>query len=403
MRRGRFGDGTLDERGPDVWRLRYRVSGGRRISQTFRGTKRDAQKELRRLLRSADTGSHVAPDKVTVGQWVEQWLSMGAPGRRRQEVGRRSLVRYAQLLRCHVIPALGHRPLQQLRAHEIDGLYAALQGKQLAKKTIHHVHTVLGSALHAATVGQDKILAVSPMHDLLRKPSPGEGDHGIALDPEQTRKLVAGFQGHPLYLLIVTALHTGARRNELLSLRWTDLNVVDKTMRIERSLERTGGSSRFKTPKTTKGARVITINAELIELLLAEKERHLRIEAGVPDGVTVDLGLIKLPEGALIFPGAPREGSGFDFTVPRNPNTVTNVFHGMVRKLGFSDLRFHDLRGTAITRMLNAGIPPHLVARRHGHDPAVMLRAYAKALPQDDAAAAQICDSSRSEVYQPRR
>jgi integrase len=389
MRRGRFGDGTLDERAPDVWRLRYRVNG-RRVTQTFRGTKRDAQQELRRLLRTADTGSHVAPDKVTVGQWVEQWLSMGAPGRTRQEVGRRSLERYAQLLRCHVIPALGHRPLQQLRAHEIDALYVSLQGKGLAKKTVHHVHTVLGSALHAATVGQAKILAASPMHDLLKKPSPGEGDHGIALDPEQTRRLVAGFAGHPLYLLIVTALHTGGRRNELLALQWADLDVAGKTLRIERSLERAGGASRLKAPKTSRGVRVITINAELLELLHAERERHLRIEAGVPDGVQVDLGLIRLPEGALIFPGAPREGSGFDFTVPRNPNTVTNIFHGMVRKLGFPKLRFHDLRGTAITRMLNAGIPPHLVARRHGHDPAVMLRAYAKALPQDDAAAAQI-------------
>jgi integrase len=340
---------------------------------------------LRRLLRTADTGSHVAPDKVTLAQWIEQWLAMGAPGRKRQEVGRRSLVRYRQLL-AHVVSALGHRPLQQLRAAEIDAFYVALQGRGLAKQTVHHVHTVFGALLHAATVGEGKILAVSPMGDLLKKPSPGEADHGIVLDPEQTRRLVQGFVGHPLYLLVVMALSTGARRNELLALWWSDLDPVAKTLTIRRALERVNGSSGMKDPKTQRGVRVISVEDDLIELLLAEKEQHLRIEAGIADGATADLRLIRLPEGALIFPGSPAEG--FDFTTPRNPNTVTNTFHKVVKRLGFPKLRFHDLRGTAITRMLSAGVPPHIVAKRHGHDPAIMLRSYAKALPQDDRAAA---------------
>ena len=238
-RRG-HGDGAVDQRGPDVWRVRYRVAG-RRFAKTIRGTRREAQQELRRLLRTADTGSHVAPGKITLEEWVEQWLAMGAPGRKRQEVGRRSLVRYGQLL-DHVVGALGHRPLQQLRAAEIGAFYVGLAGKGLAKQTIHHVHTVLGSALHAATVGDSKILAVSPMHDLLKKPSPGEADHGVALDPEQTRTLMQGFAGHPLHLLVLTALHTGGRRNELLGLEWRDLDPIAKTLTIRRALERVNGS-----------------------------------------------------------------------------------------------------------------------------------------------------------------
>jgi hypothetical protein len=110
MRRGRYGDGTLDERGPDVWRLRYRA-GVKRVTQTFRGTKRDAQKELRRLLRSADTGEHVQPAKVTLGEWIGRWLEAGAPGRRQKRVGKSSLARYEELFRCHVAPTLGGRPI----------------------------------------------------------------------------------------------------------------------------------------------------------------------------------------------------------------------------------------------------------------------------------------------------
>jgi integrase len=385
-KRNRYGDGSITQRSPDVWRLRY-WANGERVSQTYRGSKRDAQRELRRLIRTADTGEHVQPDKLTLGQWIGRWLASGCPGRRQREVGRRSLERYEQLLRCHVIPALGDRILQKLQPDEIDRFYIALKGK-MKPKTMRHVHTVLCSCIAAAV--RQRMLANNPIQYLGAVPSAGESDHGIALDPEQIAKLIAAFRGHPLYLLVVLALHSGCRRNELLALIWEDLNTAAKTLRIERSLERVKGISTPKGPKTSRGKRTITIDDEIIALLLAEKERHLRIAAGVPDGVTVDLSLIKLPAGALIFPGAPREGEGFSFTRFRNPNTVTNIFQKVARKAGFPTLRFHDLRGTAITRMLKAGIPLHIVAARHGHDPAVMLRSYAKALPQDDADAAKV-------------
>jgi integrase len=236
------------------------------------------------------------------------------------------------------------------------------------------------------------------MQYLSKVPSPEESDHGIALDAEQVRRLVAGFRGHPLYLLVVTALATGMRRNELLALMWDDLDIAAKTLRVERSLERTRGNSATKLPKTARGKRTVTIDDELLGLLLAERELHQRIAAGVPDGASVDLSLVKLPEGALVFPGTPRGSESFSFTAFRHPSSVSKSFATVAHKLGFKGLRLHDLRGTAITRMLNAGIPAHIVAKRHGHDPAVMLRAYAKALPQDDAQAAAVMGDMLKEV-----
>ena len=212
------------------------------------------------------------------------------------------------------MPTLGSRALQTLRADEIDALYTTLRGK-IAERSIVFVHVVLGACIAAAV--RQRLLPTSPMKYLSKVPSAPEGDqdHGVALDPEQTRQLIAGFRGHPLYPLVVTALGTGARRNELLALLWSDLDVAAKTLRIERSLERTRGGLAIKGPKTRRGMRTITIDDELLGLLIAERERHLRIAAGVPDGVTVDLTLIKLPEGALIFPGTPLGGSGFSFTI----------------------------------------------------------------------------------------
>jgi integrase len=386
-KRRSHGDGGIDPRGPDSWRLRYRIKG-QRFSVTFHGTLGDARKELRRLIRSGDTGEHVAPDKITLGQWIEQWIDAGAPGRRQRRVGRKALARYGELLRFHVAPTLGSRPLQQIQATEIDRLYRSLEGT-LAPRTQHHVHVVLGACL--ATALRKGLLAANPMERVERIPSPAESDHGMALDAEQMRTLLAGFRGSALYPIIAVAAFTGARRGEILALRWSDVDFEKKTLKIERAIECISGQPlMLKGPKTARGKRTIVIDSDLITLLLAERETHIRIAAGVPDGVAVDLSLIKLPADALMFPNPPGPGEDFSFTRLRNPDYFTQRFLRAVHGLGFPLLRFHDLRGSHATLLLNAGVPVHVVAARLGHDPAVLLRSYAKRTAGGDASAAAV-------------
>src|SRR5262252_9291121 len=141
MSKRHHGDGGIDARGQNSFRLRYRING-KRYSQTFRGTLPEARKKLRELIRCGDTGTHIEPDKITLGEWISQWLAAGAPGKKQRRAGRSTVEQYAQLLRCHVVPVLGARRLQQLQAVEIDQLYVAL-ADTLAPKTVQLVHVVL--------------------------------------------------------------------------------------------------------------------------------------------------------------------------------------------------------------------------------------------------------------------
>jgi integrase len=388
MTKRSYGDGGIDQRGPDSFRIRYRVNG-KRHAATVHGSLSDARKELRRLLRSGDTGEHVTPEKMTLGQWITHWVTIGCPGnKRRREVGQRSIERYHELLRCHVVPSLGNRPLQQLQATEIDDLYVKL-GERMSARTAHHVHVVLGACIGAAT--RTRRLARNPMIELSKVPSPGEADHGMALDAEQLRALVRGFKGSALFSIVAVAAFTGARRNEILALRWSDIDSTKKALRIERALEETEEHGlRVKSPKTTRGTRTITIDDDLLALLLSHREKHLRIVAGVPDDAQVDLSLVKLPEDALMFPNPPQAGTSFSFTRPRNPRAVTKEFVRKATGLGFTGLRFHDLRGSHETMLLDNGVPVHVVAARCGHDPAVLLRSYAKRTTKADSAAANV-------------
>lgn len=278
---------------------------------------------------------------------------------------------------------MGERLLQHLQSNEIDALYVR-PAETVAARTAHHVHTVLGACL--GTAARTRKIARNPMKELVKVPSPGEADHGIALEAEQLRVLVQGFKRSLLFPIVAVAAFTGARRNEILALRWDDLDVAAKTLHIERALEETDKHGlRIKGPKTERGKRTITIDDDLITLLAAERERHLRIVPGVPYGVAIDLSLVKLPAEALMFPNP---ASDFSFLNPRNPRNTTKEFKRKAGTLGFPKLRLHDLRGTHETLLLDAGVPVHVVTARCGHDPAVLLRSYAKRTRKADTSAA---------------
>jgi integrase len=379
-----YRDGGIDARGENSWRLRYRLNG-RRFTKTIRGTKSDAQKELRRLLHSGDEGTHVAPNRITLSQWAEQWIATGAPGRRQKRVGRRTIERYSELLRCHVLPTLGQRRLQQLQATEIDAMYLKL-GTTLTPGTACYVHAVLSACL--GTAARKGLITSSPMMRVEKVPTAVEAEHGVALDADELRKLIEGFRGSPLFPIVAVAALTGARRGEILALRWSDLDLANKTLRIERALEKTKEGLAFKPPKTKRSNRTIVIDDDLAALLSAERQKHLRIVAGVPDTAKVDFSLVKLPDGALMFPSP--SGSRFDFRKPRDPLAVTRGFVRRARKLGFPQLRFHDLRGSHETLLLDQGVGIHVVAGRCGHDPAVLLRSYAKRTKKADTSAAAV-------------
>jgi integrase len=362
VRRRSHCDGGIDERGENVFRLRYRIDG-KRHAKTLHGTLTEARKELRRLIRSGDTGEHVAPNKITVTAWIDQWIKAGAPGRRKKKVSQRTLERYKQLLNTHIKPKLGVRPLQQLQATEIDKLYSDMAtAAAISNRTQHHVHVVLGACLGTAT--RKGLLVVNPMVRVEQIHAPDNfdaeddeaDDIGEGLTDAGLANLVAGFKSSAVYPIVVLAASTGARRNELLALRWTDLDTEKKTLRIERAWEPTKKFGlRLKPPKTARGRRTIDLDDATVSLLLKVQETHQRLSAGIPDGADVDLSLIRLPSDTLIFPqpGTGRRG----FLVHHTPHptqclagTRPKGWQGGVRLYKVSRSAGHPFDGIARRR-----------------------------------------------------
>jgi integrase len=381
-RKGHYGSGTIDKSGENSWRIRYRV-GGKRYTKVFQSTKTEAARELRRLLHSGDNGAHLAPDKMTFARWVPQWLALKA-----RSIEGQTLDRYEELLDKHIIPVLGPRPLQKITANDIDTLYGGLT---LAPRTMTLVHVIVKACFKNAV--KKRLLAANPVEDAER-PARADDEPGTVLDEDQLAVLVAGFKGHSIYAIVAVAAFTGMRKGEVLALRWVDVDLDTKTISISRSVEETkirghdgkGAKTKrsVKKPKTARGVRTIQIDDGLSELLRQERDRHLRLVAGLPDGVSVDLSLIRLPKEALCFPAI-----GASLTTLRSPHSIYDMFVKRAGKLGFA-MRFHDLRGTHSTILLDKGVPVHVVAKRIGDDPSTLLRAYAKRTKKADTSAANI-------------
>ena len=312
-----------------------------------------------------------------------QWLVLLDRGL----VAPRTRERYGELLRSYVLPTLGSRPIQKITATELDNLYAELEQRGLSCTTIRHVHTTLSAAFKSARkkigLRRDPIADADP-------PKGSDKEIAQALEPADLHRLLDGFKGSVFYTLVATAAFTGARLGELLSLRWSDLDPATSELRIERAIKSTTEYRRVtKEPKSARGKRTIVIGADLLALLLRERERYLRLVAGVPDGVEVDLSLVRLPPDALMFPSPMTPDGSIDLTRLRNPRAVTNETRARFRELGFATLRFHDLRASHGTMLLDAGEPVHVVAARLGHSPAVLMKAYAKRNRKSDQRAAE--------------
>jgi integrase len=368
------GDGGIDERGKDRWRLRWRV-GGKRYTKSFQGTKRAAQTELRRLLKSADDGAHVAPDRITLADYLRGWLDGDS------DLSPKTLERYRQLAEQQIIPHLGSTLLQNLRPIQIKDWHAAMlksggmKGRKLSARTVGHAHRVLHCALERAL--RLEIVARNAA-SAVRAPKVEAGEVAI-LSPEQITDVLGRLDGHPLHPIVAFALGTGMRRGEICALAWEAVDLAAGVVRVERSLEETAEGLRFKPPKTRHGHRTINLPANVIEILGAHRRRQaeLRMALGMGRPAPSDL-VFSLPEGQ-----------------PYPPDKLSRDWGNVVRAKKLPRVMFHAMRHSHASALIAAGLDVVTISRRLGHgSPAITLGVYAHVFGETDQAAARAIDAA---------
>lgn len=374
--------GNITRRGQHSWRLKFEsgerdpATGKRRTRfVTVRGTKREAQAELIRLLAAIENGTSVAPDKVTVGQYLRNWLD-GQHG-----LSPKSAERYRQVVQFQIGPHLGAILLQRLRPAQIHDWHTQLlregghRGRPLSTHTVAHAHRVLHRGLARAVqlelVARNVASAVSPPKL--------EAPELVILTAEQMADMLARLDGHPLHPIVAVSLGTGMRRGELCALTWGALDLDAGAVRVERSLEQTGAGLRVKSPKSRHGRRTISLPANVVEIMREHRRRQLELRLA--------LGLGRLAADDLVFPHL--EGG------PYPPDSLSRAFSRLMVARGLPPIHFHALRHSHASALIAAGFDVVSVSRRLGHgSPAITLNVYAHLFTSKDAAAADAIDAA---------
>jgi integrase len=272
--------GHIRERSSGSFEIRYEIgtnpaTGRRRTATaTVRGTRKDAERELRRLLRAVDTGEHVSPNRLTVERWLSTWL-----GAVRDEVAPNTSERYGGIVRNFLIPALGNLPLAKLNPSHIQEAYNrwATGGRRdgkpggLSPRTRGHIHRVLSAALGRAV--EQQFLPRNPV-DVFKKRLPKVKRREMAtLTLQQSAAPLDAIRHSRVYWPVLIALSTGMRRGEILALRWRNADLDRCSLRVVESLEQTRAGIRFKAPKSEK-TRAITIPTFAVEELRRLKRQQ---------------------------------------------------------------------------------------------------------------------------------
>lgn len=349
--------GHIRQRSPGSWEVRYSLgtdpaTGKRRtVTTRVKGKREVAERELRRLLRTIDTGEHVDPTRMTLAEWLKTWLAAV-----RSEISPKSHERYSEIVQNFLSPALGNLPMTKLAPADIQNAYngwaagGRRDGKSggLSPRTRRHIHRILRAALSRAV--EQQVISRNPTDPFRKRLPKIERRELQTLSTEQSVQLLQAIKHTRTYWPTLIALTTGMRRGEVLGLRWKSVDLDGAMVRVVESVEETSKGLRFKAPKTEK-TRAITLPAFAIEEL-----RRLKKEQAE------DLALLGLRQDGQTLVCGQADGR------PLHPRSLTHEFTRLVRRVaGLPGVRFHDLRHSHATQMLLAGVHPKIAQERLGH------------------------------------
>ncbi len=340
-------------------------------------TRREAERLLADLVKRSHDGDYRAPEKITLGDYLlERWLPT-----KQSQLRPLSYSSYRRNIELHVIPYIGHTPLQRITPEDLDTLYARLlrEGRRngggggLSPKTVRYIHSIIRKALADAA---RKGTVARNVADLADPPklSAGPRRQMTVWTADELRAFLEHIENHDLYPAYYLAANTGMRRGEVLGLRWDQVDLDAARLVVTQAVLSIEYEASVSDVKTANSRRTIDLDIRTVNVLRAWRKRQLE---------------------QLMLTGRRTDVTGFVFARPDgspiHPDYFSQTFDRLVSQTGLQRIRLHDLRHTHASVLLKAGTPVKVVAERLGHaNPAFTMNVYQHVLPgmQAEAAAA---------------
>lgn len=278
-------------------------------------------------------------ENYTVENWIKYWLDTFQCIRLKPSC----MDSYKSILRVRIAPYIGHIPLTELRAEDIQEMYLALQENGLSAKSIINTHRLLHKALHYACI--TGYILHNPS-DLTVLPSYNKPIMRVLSKTEQKLFCNAIVNSQYKFLFEMT-LQTGLRLGEIMGLCWSDINFRSKIITVNHTLKRVSSRSgdkkthlAFFSPKTENSLREIPMTNFIYTNL---KNMYLNKPDSIDQVFCTKYGTLN------------------------DPRRIQQAFSAIVKKLDFKGVTFHTLRHTFATRCLEIGIPIKTISSILGH------------------------------------
>ena len=354
------GDGSIRQRKDGTWEARFTVGihpgTGKPIRKSIYGkTRDDVAEKLRKATSSVDSGDYSEPSKITVQQWLNDWLDNYCKDKKPLTVKQ-----YRSMVNTHILPELGATKLSKLSAPQLTKFYNNLgvevkttkkKNKKTGEieiirepsspKTVKNIHGIISKALEDA-IDQGLIKTNVAQRAKLPRIEPKEIS---PLTEAQQKAFVNVIKAHKYREIYTTILFTGLRESEAIGLTWDCFDSQKGTLKVYRQLQKrtkAEGGYQFAALKNDK-TRVLKLSPYMVKLLTSVKAKQ---EASGNESI-------------YIF----TNDCGDHLSV----DNVYGCYKRIVKKIGVPEARIHDLRHTFAVNSLQEGDDLKTVQDNLGH------------------------------------
>jgi integrase len=281
---------------------------------------------------------------MTVAIWMEYWLTNIASTRVRP----RTLEGYRSILRRHIAPHIGHKPLEALRPEDVELLYSGLRQNGLSASSLLRVHRVLSRAMKIAMQRQHVNRDVTR---LVEPPPQRRSNVALPLTLNEARRVLTAAATERNAARWSVALALGLRQSEALALRWSDVDFERQSLTVRRTIHRVKGRGLvYDEPKSESSRRTVALPQELANALLRHQFQQREEQAAAGDAWQDEDLLFAQPNGR-----------------PIDRHSDYMLWRRLLDAAGVGARRLHDARHTAATLLLAEGVHPRVVMDLLGH------------------------------------
>ena len=320
---------------------------------TLKGKTREAEEFLAEQIKKfSDT--KVRRDSIDVAAYFEEWLETAD-----RDIRQNTYRGYRRNMENHIIPYFKEHKikLDELTAMDLEDYYYSklrpesnlVTGSALSPTTIRHHHQNISRALSDAA--RKGLIPANPA-TAARLPKQEKFKPEFC-NAEQIDQLLILFENNPVELPVRLSAIYGFRRSEVLGLKWKCVDFVNRTITISETLQQHVGGNYTDTTKTESSYRTLPMTDKAYDLLknqiaLQSQRRELLGNYYIENDY-----VCTMPDGEVI-----------------SPNYLTRIFHSIVEHSTLPHIRFHDLRHSAASNLLNAGFSVVQVQEWLGHSSA---------------------------------